>query len=169
MDPTEPIIPNVAVADKDTAKQKFIEFLEGKNLRMTSQRQAIIDAVFGTEEHFTAEQLLEWAREKDKSVSRATVYRSLPLLIESGLVQELDLGKDYKYYDPNYSDHPHHNHIICQDCEKIVEFEDEDLEKLEAEISNKLGFSLRTQKLQISASCDKLKKLGACQNKGTCS
>ena len=157
------------VADKEAAKQKFIEFLDGKNLRMTSQRQAIIDTVFGTEEHFTAEQLLEWAREKDSSVSRATVYRTLPLLMESGLVQELDLGKDYKYYDPNYTDHPHHNHIICQDCEKIVEFEDEKLEQLEEEISKQLGFSLRTQKLQISASCDKLKQLGACKNKGACS
>ncbi len=157
------------VADKEAAKQKFIEFLDGKNLRMTSQRQAIIDTVFGTEEHFTAEQLLEWAREKDSSVSRATVYRTLPLLMESGLVQELNLGKDYKYYDPNYTDHPHHNHIICQDCEKIVEFEDEKLEQLEEEISKQLGFSLRTQKLQISASCDKLKQLGACKNKGACS
>lgn len=157
------------VADKEAAKQNFIDFLDSKNLRMTSQRRAIIDTVFGTEEHFTAEQLLEWAREKDSSVSRATVYRTLPLLMESGLVQELDLGKDYKYYDPNYTDHPHHNHIICQDCDKIVEFEDEKLEQLEEEISKQLGFSLRTQKLQISASCDKLKKMGACQNKGGCS
>lgn len=159
----------MAIADKDAAKQRFLEFLEGKNLRMTSQRQAIIDAVFATEEHFTAEQLLDWARERDKSVSRATVYRTLPLLIESGFVQELDLGRDNKYYDPNYAEHPHHNHIICQDCDKIVEFEDEKLEQLEEEISKQLGFSLRTQKLQISASCDKLKQLGACKNKSTCS
>jgi Fur family transcriptional regulator, ferric uptake regulator len=157
------------VADKDTAKQKFLEFLEGKNLRMTSQRKAIIDTVFGTEEHFTAEQLLEWARERDKSVSRATVYRTLPLLIESQMVQEMDLGRDNKYYDPNYAEHPQHNHIICQDCDKIVEFEDEKLGQLEEEISKQLGFSLRTQKLQISASCDKLKKLGACKNKANCS
>jgi len=155
----------MAIADKEAAKQRFIEFLEGKNLRMTVQRQAIIDAVFATEEHFTAEQLLVWARERDKSVSRATVYRSLPLLMESGFVQELDLGKDNKVYDPNYAEHPHHNHIICQDCDKIVEFEDEKLEQLEEEISKQLGFSLRTQKLQISASCNKLKQLGACKNK----
>ena len=156
------------VADKDTAKQRFLEFLEGKNLRMTSQRKAIIDTVFGTEEHFTAEQLLDWARARDKSVSRATVYRTLPLLIESGMVQEMDLGRDNKYYDPNYAEHPQHNHIICQDCDKIVEFEDEKLGQLEEEISKQLGFSLRTQKLQISASCDKLKKLGACKNKADC-
>jgi Fur family ferric uptake transcriptional regulator len=156
----------VSVADKAAAKKKFLEFIESKNLRMTAQRQAIIDTVFDTDEHFTAEQLLEWAREKDQSVSRATVYRTLPLLVESGFVQEMDLGRGNKYYDPNYAEHPHHSHLICQDCDKIVEFEDEKLEALEEQISSRLGFSLKAQKLQISASCDQLKKLGACKNKG---
>ena len=143
-----------------------MEFLGGKNLRITSQRQAIIETVFNTEEHFTAEQLLEWSRKKDKSVSRATVYRTLPLLTESGFVREMDFGKDCKYYDPNYADHPNHNHIICQDCEKIVEFESEKIAKLEDEITHKLGFSVKTQRLQITGTCDELKKLGACKNKG---
>src|SRR5689334_25167172 len=108
--------------DKNAAKQKFLAFLEQKNLRITAQRRAIIDTVFSTEEHFTAEQLLGWSRQRDKSVSRATVYRTLPLLIESGLVREMDFVKDYKFYDPNYADHPNHNHIICNDCEMIVGF-----------------------------------------------
>ena len=115
----------MSAPEKLAAKQRFLDFLATKNLRMTSQRQAIIETVFTTEEHFTAEQLLEWSRERDKSVSRATVYRTLPLLTESGLVREMDFGKDYKFYDPNYADHPNHNHIICHDCEKIVEFESE--------------------------------------------
>ena len=96
----------VAAKSNTNAKQKFLAFLGTKNLRMTSQRQAIIETVFGTEEHFTAEQLLEWSRAKDRSVSRATVYRTLPLLTESGLVREMDFGKDHKFYDPNYADHP---------------------------------------------------------------
>ena len=157
----------MADAVKLTAKQKFMQFLEGKNLRITSQRQAIVDTVFGTDQHFTAEQLLDWSRQKDKSVSRATVYRTLPLLTESGLVREMDFGKDYKFYDPNYAEHPHHSHIICQDCEKIVEFESEKIERLETEISQKLGFSVKSQRLQITGSCEELKKLGACKNK-TC-
>ena len=144
-----------------------MEFLGEKNLRITSQRQAIIETVFGTDEHFTAEQLLEWSRKRDKSVSRATVYRTLPLLTESGLVNEMDFGKDYKFYDPNYADHPNHNHIICQDCEKIVEFDSEKIEKLEDEISHRLGFSVKKHRLQITASCDELKKRGAC-NKKSC-
>src|SRR6266699_1611121 len=150
---------------KPAAKERFLAFLDGKNLRMTAQRQAIIDTVFGTEEHFTAEQLLAWARERDKSVSRATVYRTLPLLTESGLVREMDFGKDHKFYDPNYADHPNHSHIICQDCERIVEFESEKIERLESEITQKLGFSIKAQRLHITGACEQMKKLGSCKNK----
>ena len=70
---------------REEAKRKFIEFLEKKDLRITNQRRVIIDTVFDTDEHFTVDQLLDWAREKDSSVSRATVYRTLPLLTESNL------------------------------------------------------------------------------------
>lgn len=153
------------VAERKRAKEKFMDFLAKKNLRITTQRQVIVDTVFGTEEHFTAEQLLDWSRAKDSSISRATVYRTLPLLTESGLVKEMDFGKDQKIYDPNYAEHPNHNHIICQDCEKIVEFESDKLSKLENEITEKLGFHLHAHRLQITASCDKLKKVGACKNK----
>jgi Fur family ferric uptake transcriptional regulator len=100
------------------AKKKFMEFLGQKHLRITSQRQAIIDTVFDTEEHFTAEQLLDWSQKKDKSVSRATVYRTLPLLTESGLVHEMDFGKDCKYYDPNYADHPNQTTLSARTAKK---------------------------------------------------
>lgn len=116
-------------------------FLAQKNLRITAQRQAIVESVFSTEEHFTAEQLLEWSRARDRSVSRATVYRTLPLLTESGLVREMDFGKDHKFYDPNYAQHPNHNHIICQDCDRIVEFESEQISAIEDEISTSWGSS----------------------------
>jgi Fur family transcriptional regulator, ferric uptake regulator len=153
---------------KIAARKRFLDFLEGKKLRLTTQRQTIIDTVFNTEEHFTAEQLLDWSRKKDKSVSRATVYRTLPILTESGLVREMDFGKDYKFYDPNYADHPNHNHIICQDCEKIVEFENDKIEKLEEEISKNLGFAVKSHRLQITGTCQELKNLGACKKKGSC-
>jgi len=150
---------------KEAAKQRFLEFLQQKDLRLTAQRLAIMETVFNTEEHFTADQLLEWARKRDKSVSRATVYRTLPLLTESGLVREMDFGKDFKYYDPNYANHPNHNHLICQDCDKIVEFESDQIDQLEDEISQNLGFTVESQKLQITGSCEQLKRLGACKNK----
>ena len=152
-------------ATKQAAKDRFVAFLATKNLRMTSQRHAIIDSVFSTEEHFTADQLLEWSRCRDKSVSRATVYRTLPLLTESGLVTEMDFGKDHKFYDPNYLEHPNHNHIICEDCERIVEFESDQISRLESEITHKLGFAVKTQRLQITASCEELKRRGTCNKK----
>jgi Fur family ferric uptake transcriptional regulator len=155
----------VPCATKQAAKDRFVAFLATKNLRMTSQRHAIIDSVFSTEEHFTAEQLLEWSRVRDRSVSRATVYRTLPLLTESGLVTEMDFGKDHKFYDPNYAEHPNHNHIICEDCEKIVEFESDQISRLESEITHKLGFAVKTQRLQITASCEELKRRGTCNKK----
>jgi Fur family transcriptional regulator, ferric uptake regulator len=157
---------DMSAADKTMAKEKFMHFLAHKNLRITSQRQTIIDVVFSTDKHFTAEELLEWSRQRDRSVSRATVYRTLPLLTESGLVREMDFGKDYKFYDPNYADHPNHNHIICQDCEKIVEFESDKIEEIETEITKKLGFSIKAQRLQITGTCEELKRLGACKKKG---
>ena len=128
------------------ARQRFLDFLAQKKLRLTGQRQAIIDTVFSTEHHFTAEQLLEWSRQRDKSVSRATVYRTLPLLTESGLVREMDFGKEHKFYDPNYARHPRRNHIICQDCGKIIEFESDEIERLG------LTFS------RLSAEMDRLKE-----------
>ena len=155
----------MAEAGNRCAKRRFMDFLAQKNLRLTAQRQAIIDTAFSTRQHFTAEQLLAWSRRRDKSVSRATVYRTLPLLTESGLVREMDFGKDYKFYDPNYAEHPHHNHIICQDCEKIVEFDSPKIERLETEISQRLGFSVKAHRLQITATCEELKKLGACRKK----
>jgi Fur family transcriptional regulator, ferric uptake regulator len=150
------------------AKKKFMDFLQRKKLRVTAQRRAIIESAFDTEEHFTAEQLLQWSQRRDKSVSRATVYRTLPLLTESGLVREMDFGRDHTFYDPNYADHPNHSHIICQECNTIVEFDSDQIKKLEGAMCRKLGFSVKTHRLQITGSCDQLKRLGACVRKKPC-
>ena len=147
------------------ARQRFLDFLAQKHLRLTGQRRAIIAAVFSTEKHFTAEQLLAWSRQRDKSVSRATVYRTLPLLTESGLVREMDFGEERKFYDPNYAERPRHSHIVCQDCGKIVEFESDQIGRLEDEISRRLGFAVRAHRLQITASCEEFRKLGTCSKK----
>ena len=152
----------MADAVKTSARQRFMDFLAHKNLRLTGQRRAIIETVFSTEQHFTADQLLEWSRRRDKSVSRATVYRTLPLLTESGLVREVDFGKDHKVYDPNYAERPHHNHIVCQECGRIIEFESGEIEQLEDEISQRLGFTVKAHRLQITASCDEFRRLGTC-------
>lgn len=157
--------PAMAEAGKHSAKQRFREFLAKRSLRLTSQRRTIIETAFSTDQHFTAEQLLAWSRLRDKSVSRATVYRTLPLLTESGLVREIDLGKDHRFYDPNYAEHPRHNHVICEDCQKIVEFEDARLEQLVDELSRQHGFTVDSHRLQITARCNALREQGTCVNK----
>lgn len=152
----------------DSTRQRLEFFLDERGLRRTAQRQAIIEAAFGTEKHFTAEELLRMAKEREPSVSRATVYRTLPLLCGSGLLKELDLGGDQKHYDPNYSRSPEHNHIICNDCEKIVEFDDEEMRRLESRISHQHGFQLASQNVQLHGTCEQLKRSGACENKPRC-
>ena len=74
------------------AREKFRTFLSRKGLRATNQRLAIFDAAFAQGEHFTAEQLLDYARTIDDSVARATVYRTLPIMTESALLREVDIG-----------------------------------------------------------------------------
>ena len=147
-------------------RQKVYDYIEKKGLRKTVQREAIIQAAFSTTEHYTAEELIAMAQRIEPSVSRATVYRTLPLLVESGLLREIDLGKDHKTYDPNFVNRPHHNHLICLDCQKVVEFEDHYMETLEDCISKRLGFTPTSKSVRIEATCDKLKKFGACENKG---
>jgi Fur family transcriptional regulator, ferric uptake regulator len=155
----------MADAGNSSAKQQFRDYLSRKRLRLTAPRRAIIETVFDTQQHFTAEQLLKWSRRRDKSISRATVYRTLPLLTESGLVREMDFGGDHKFYDPNYAERPYHNHIVCQDCGKIIEFESDEIEKLGRDISRRLGFSELSHRLQVLATCDEFRRFGKCNRR----
>jgi Fur family ferric uptake transcriptional regulator len=146
---------------------QFRNFLVRKGLRMTVQRRVILECVFGTNQHFTAEQLLAWSHARDRSISRATVYRTLPLLTESGLVRALDLGRDYKYYDPNYAVRPHHNHIVCLDCGKIFEFESPRIEPQVDKILRRQGFIAKARRLQVMAACVRFQQTGACPHRKT--
>jgi len=145
--------------------RRLEEFLAGKGLRRTRQRDVIIEAAFSTTDHFTADELWERARQLDPAASRATLYRTLSLLVESGLLREIDLGMQQTCYDPNFVDHPRHNHLICSDCRKIVEFEDKHLNLLEDCISRRLGFQPQSTSLRIEASCETLRTMGVCEDR----
>jgi Fur family ferric uptake transcriptional regulator len=151
----------------EALRQRIYDYFAHRGMRRTVQRDAIIRAAFGTTEHYTAEELLLMSRKIEPSVSRATVYRTLPLLVECGVLKELDFGKDYKFYDPNYVDHPQHNHLICVDCNRVVEFEDRNIDTLEDCITRRLGFSPTAKVLRIEATCDELKRRGVCANRKT--
>ena len=148
----------------DSVRQQLETFLAGKGLRRTKQRDVIIEAAFGTKEHFNADDLHDMARRIDRTISRATVYRTLLLLVECGLLREVDLGRDQTYYDPNYLDKPSHNHLVCIDCGKVVEFADSHLELLNDCLTRRMGFRPVKQSIKIEACCEQLRTKGVCPN-----
>ncbi|MFV0337749.1 MAG: Fur family transcriptional regulator [Chthoniobacterales bacterium] len=156
---------HIEYPEREHVLEHLRAYLQERGMRRTAQRDAIIKAAFSTKEHFSAEALLDMAKRIDISVSRATVYRTLPLLVESGLLRELDLGGETKVYDPNFIEHPTHNHLICMDCEKIVEFEDTNMELLENCITRRLGFSPINKSIKIEAHCDEFARLGHCNKR----
>ena len=113
-----------------TIQERLDDFIRRKGLRRTGQRDTIIKAAFSKDEHFTAEELFDRARKLDSETSRATVYRTLSLLVEADLLRQIDLGDNQTTYDPNFHDKPSHNHLVCIDCGRVVEFEDSHLDLL---------------------------------------
>jgi Fur family transcriptional regulator, ferric uptake regulator len=155
----------MATVDIHTSKENFRAHLADKGLRVTNQRLAIFDAAFHSKDHFTAEDLLDRARKIDHTVSRATVYRTLPILTESGLVREVDIGKDYKFYYTPRGEEPTQAQVICTDCDKIFETYAPFLEWYGQSVAKKLGLAVTNQRLQVSASCERLKNAGICENR----
>jgi Fur family ferric uptake transcriptional regulator len=129
----------------------FRKFLTTRGLRVTNQRIAIFRAAFYSEGHYAAEELLENARQMDRSVSRATVYRSLPILIESGLIKEVDIGKDYKLYHSNRNATTFKAQVICSDTNEIIEVDAPFMEWYGRAVTERLGMELVSQNLQIKA------------------
>jgi Fur family ferric uptake transcriptional regulator len=145
------------------AREKFRTFLTQKGLRATNQRLAIFDAAFAQPEHFTAEQLLDFARSIDDSVSRATVYRTLPIMTESALLREVDIGSGEKLYRPNREGEGNQvAQIVCLDCEKIFEISAPFLSWYGSTVASKVGLTPVTQRLQVTAHCDQLRQTGTC-------
>jgi Fe2+ or Zn2+ uptake regulation protein len=131
---------------------------------VTSQRLAIFDAAFAQKEHFTAEELLDHARAIDDSVSRATVYRTLPIMTESALLREVDIGKGEKFYFPS-SGSTQVAQVVCVDCDKIFEISAPFMEWYGSTVSSKLGLRPVSQRLQVSAQCIAFHDRGACPNR----
>ncbi len=131
----------------------FPRLLAAHGLRNTQQRRAIWSAAYETPGHFTAEELLLAARERDPSVSRATVYRSLPALVASGVLAELNVGRDFKYYESTRDAGTFKGHIVCDNCEKIIEFDAPFMEWYGRAVAEKNGLKFISQHLQITAHC----------------
>ncbi|MFD2301841.1 Fur family transcriptional regulator [Roseibacillus ishigakijimensis] len=145
-------------------REKLDAFIRAKGLRQTAQRDAIVELIFESDEHFTPEQLFDRFRKKGSTASRATVYRTLALLTEADLLHEIDLGDGQTTYDPNFLDRPSHNHLVCMDCGKVIEFEDPHLDILNNCLTKRLGFRPLKHSLRTEASCEQLRAKGHCPN-----
>ena len=149
----------------EACRERFKTFLGQHDLRVTGQRMAIFEAAFAESTHFTAEELLEKSRAIDESVSRATVYRTLPIMIESGLLREVDIGKSLKYYLPqNPEESAQQAQVICEDCDKIFEIAAPFMEWYGSTVSGRLGLTPISQRLQVTARCDEFRRSGRCKN-----
>lgn len=138
---------------RDTIEKRFEHFLRSRSLKLTLQRRRLFDRAFSTHEHFSAEELYRWlAAEDGPRVSRATVYRTLALLLEGHFVQALDTGQGELLYE-HVLGHPHHDHMVCLECGKIEEFHDERIEDLQLEACRRKGFQLVGHEHRLKGYC----------------
>nr|MCU0825521.1 transcriptional repressor [Leptospira sp.] len=116
--------------DTKQEMKAFEDYLREKGLKITNQRLLVAQKIFSSHNHFTAEGLLDELKDNKDRISKATIYRILAIMVEAGLLEEHDFGKDYKYYE-HIIGHQHHDHIICMQCGRIVEFVDNRIEELQ--------------------------------------
>jgi Fur family ferric uptake transcriptional regulator len=121
--------------------QHLVEVLRKEGLRYTSQRQAVWDEIKKSEEHRDAEDIYLQLKSNNHNVSRATVYRTIDVLVKNHMVRKMDLGDGRNLFEPRIDDE-HHDHMICLDTGKIIEFFDEELEDLQDKIAEKHGYKV---------------------------
>ena len=131
----------------------FKEYLTSRKLKFTPERQTILEYVFSSHKHFEAEELLVSLRLNHIRISKATIYRTLYLLVKSGLLREVIYGERHAHYEHAYGQE-HHDHLVCNNCGKIIEFFEERIEKLQEEVCKKNNFKVDSHRLQIQGYCE---------------
>jgi len=128
--------------------------LKDRGIRLTRQRQILLDLIDTSGKHLDAEELYQMARTRDPKLNRVTVYRTLKLLKETGLVDELDLMHfegDQHYYETRLK--AEHAHIICLQCGKVEEFFGEPLQNLRKQVETSLGYQVAVSRTEIGGYC----------------
>jgi len=139
-----------------SAVERFRKVLQRKSLRWTREREAIMKVVLAREGHFEVPDLVAALRKEGVDASRATVYRALPLLIEAGLIHPTVLSGERHRYEATFG-HRHHDHLICSQCDKVVEFRFEAFEILQREVAAKHGFDLTDHFHELIGICSNCK------------
>ena len=144
----------------DKELDRFRDFLGENGLKLTNERSALVREIFSTHYHFEADELLFRMKEKDLKISRATIYRTLDLLVKSGMVRRVHLGEDHFHYERVTRDDQPHDHLVCTTCGAVVEFHDEELEQRQLTICEDNGFEPTFRNLQILGVCKRCRKKG---------
>jgi Fur family ferric uptake transcriptional regulator len=145
------------VAERDLGEEKRMlrAHLLAHGLKRSEQREAIVDAFLRSESHLSVDDLLRIVQRRRPDVGRTTVYRTLKLLAEAGLAQELVLDGETRFEREHGREH--HDHFICRACSRIFEFASADVERIQDEIAAGIGFRIEGHRHQIYGLC------GACQ------
>ena len=139
-------------AQVSQALARFQQVLAARDLRLTRERSAIVEAALAMQGRFPIEQLVAELRRRGIRGSKATVYRALPLLTEAGILQAADVSSDSRRYEAAFG-REHHDHLVCSGCGAIVEFEYEAFEVLQREIAARHGFELESHVHQLVGRC----------------
>jgi len=134
----------------------FREFIRKKGLRKTPERETIIEEIFSTHDHFDVDELYLRLKSKKKKISKPSIYRLIPYLLEAGLIQEAYFEDGHLHYEHIYG-HEHHCHLRCLNCGKTIEFREKSLKKLESRLAEKYDFLVKGHKLEVFGYCPKCK------------
>jgi Fur family ferric uptake transcriptional regulator len=141
-----------------SADQRFAEYLQSRGMRQTRQRRVLLELVFSRHEHFDADTLIEQLPVKGDLdyVSRPTVYRTLNEFVDAGLLRRFSLaGRAVFEHDYGY---PEHDHLYCEICERLIEFQSEDLINLRNNVAAEHRFRVTGHRLIISGRCESCNK-----------
>jgi len=142
------------------AESIFREYLRERGLKYTAERQRILVGVMQNEQHFEAEQLLFELRSGGHRVAKATIYRTLPLLVNCGLIKQVQFGEKWARYEHTLG-HAPHDHMICTKCRKVIEFDGTAIADTAARIASNYGFRAMSHRFQITGLCAECGTAGA--------
>lgn len=132
--------------------EPFIEYLKSKGLKYTKKRRMVLEEVLKRRGHFDPEELYMALKTDGGKVSRSSVYRTLPLLLQSGLIEEVEKTEKHAHYEQT-TRKGHHDHMLCVKCGRIIEFYSEELERLQERLCKERDFESLTHSLEIKGYC----------------
>ena len=132
------------------------EYISENNLKITKQRRTVLKIFLECEDHVTVEELYNIVLKTEPKIGLATVYRTLALLTKSGLALEMDFGDGQKRYESSYKS-VHHDHMVCTECGKILEFNHPLIEKYQEEVAIQKNFKITSHKLDLFGLCQDCK------------